>query len=130
MKTLGTLTTRRVRALGWVVGLLTLILFPDVAACQPALFQPPPLETHAFRNFLHGFGLQPLGDLDELLSNKEGECVLIVFGDLACLDARKGRGGGFGLKEFVDSGGAVLIASDQPDERRLGGPFSDAAMPR
>jgi hypothetical protein len=111
-------SARRRRRAGFVVALGVLALLPGVAAGQPQFLEPNPLGLHLFQNFLGGFKLQPLSTIDDLAAKKPGETVLVVFGDLTCLDdlanARQG-----GLQQFIDDGGAVLIASDRADGNRL-----------
>src|SRR5580692_11717669 len=111
-------SARRRRRAGFVVALGVLALLPAVAAGQPQFLEPNPLGLHLFQNFLGGFKLQPLSSVDDLAAKNAGETVLVVFGDLTCLnelaEVRLG-----GLTKFIDDGGAVLIASDQADGNRL-----------
>jgi hypothetical protein len=109
-------SARRWRRVGFLATLSVLALVPAAAVAQPHFLDPPPLGTHLFQNFLNGFGLEPLVSVDDLAQKKPAETVLIVFGDLTCLDGMRG-----GLRKFVDEGGAVLIASDKSDGARLAG---------
>jgi hypothetical protein len=100
---------------GYLLALSVLALGPASALGQIPLLEPPALGTHVFQNFLHGLGrLQPLNGLGELATKKPRESVLVVFGDLSCLERMRP-----GLKEFIAAGGAVLLASDHPDQGRL-----------
>lgn len=73
--------------------------------------------SHAFRHILHYFRLEPLDGPEALDRVRADETLLVVFGDPAPLD-RIGGGPG-GLRMFQNGGGAVLIATDRPTDRRL-----------
>jgi hypothetical protein len=108
-------SARRGRRAGILVALAVLLLLATTARGQMPLLEPSPLGTHLFQNFLHGIaGLEPLKSIDDLKTKKPEETVLVVFGDLSCLARMQP-----GLKDFVANGGAVLLASDQPDQGRL-----------
>jgi hypothetical protein len=110
-----TLFARHRQCAGLLVATSVLVLAPATAKGQVPLLEPPALGTHVFQNFLHGLGgLQPLNGLDELAAKKPRECVLVVFGDLSCLERMRP-----GLKDFIAAGGAVLLASDQASSARL-----------
>jgi hypothetical protein len=88
--------------------LLTLVLFfPGTLLAQNSKV---PFENgnHAFRYVLHMLELQPRNDLSEL----DEDTILIVFGETQILDSDKIPGG---LEQFLNNGGAVLIATDRPN---------------
>jgi hypothetical protein len=70
-------------------------------------------DTHAFRFILNQRQLTPLSNLNELVS-APAKTILIVFGQADALDRIPG-----GLKGFVNSGGAVLVATDRRTEGSL-----------
>ena len=85
--------------------------------------QDPPLVVdaqgdHAFRYLLKYAGLTPLNRIGDLNDVPPEETVVIIFGNLGCLQQLKQFPGG--LRGFVNRGGALLIASDQPDNLELG----------
>src|SRR5437867_3404879 len=84
--------------------------------------QDPPLVVdaqgdHAFRYLLKYAGLTPLNRIGDLNDVPPEETVVIIFGDLGCLQQLKQFPGG--LRGFVGRGGALLVASDQPDQQQL-----------
>jgi hypothetical protein len=103
--------------LAMVLTLAALALFPWAVAAQEQQPQLAPFGNTAFRFLLNRFQLQPLQNIDDLRNLDPAETVVVVFGDLRCLDAIAKATGG--LKKFVDRHGALLIASDRPDEMRL-----------
>jgi hypothetical protein len=107
---------RRLR-LAPALALAALVLLPGGALAQ----EPAPdwrLGDHGFRFALKSFAkLEPLHKIDDLRGTDPADTVLIVFGSLGCLDEIRGQVRG--LKNFVDAGGALLIASDSPDQGRL-----------
>ena len=85
--------------------------------------QDPPLVVDAqgddaFRYVLKYAGLTPLNRIGDLNDVPPEETVVIIFGNLGCLQQLKQFPGG--LRGFVNRGGALLIASDQPDNLELG----------
>jgi hypothetical protein len=98
------------------------VLSACLLAALPAAAQEPvarvPFEgSHAFRHLLNLAKLQPLQRVTDLAGVSPRETVLIVFGDTRTLpEALQAQGG---LKQFHDRGGAILIASDRPDQLRL-----------
>lgn len=64
-----------------------------------------------FARLLDDAGLTPIKTLDELAATPAEKSILIVFGDPTPLELLETRRGGVG--EFLDRGGAVLIASDR-----------------
>jgi len=102
-----------------VLALAVLLLLAAGAAAQQQPKSSVPFEgTHLFRNLLNVFKLLPAPSMADLATLPAKKTVLIVFGDLACLDQlAKVRPGG--LKKFLDDGGAILIANDRPDHGRL-----------
>jgi hypothetical protein len=64
--------------------------------------------THVFRRVLADVGMQSLTSFEELAKVPE-ESLLIVLGHTECLREVPG-----GLDRFVQQGGALLLASDQP----------------
>jgi hypothetical protein len=74
--------------------------------------------TQLFRNLLGVFKLQPMAKIGDLAKVPANQTVVILFGDLGCLEQiAKVRQGG--LKKFADDGGAILVASDRRDDGRL-----------
>jgi hypothetical protein len=73
--------------------------------------------SQGFRHLLGIVGATPLNSVQELAATDPREAVLVVFGDTAMLFEVEffiGR-----LKEFKKRGGAILIATDRPDQGRL-----------
>src|SRR5437867_4437759 len=95
---------------------LACALSPTRAVAQEQPLVVDPKGDHAFRHVLKKVNrLTPLKELGDLRDVRPEDTVVIVFGDLACLD-QLAQDHGVGLRQFVDRGGAVLIASD-----RMGG---------
>jgi hypothetical protein len=98
--------------------LALLLLLPAAPTGQEQELITPFDGTQLFRNLLSVFKLHPITTIADFANKPANQTVLIVLGDLSCLDplaqARPG-----GLKKFVDDGGALLIASDRRDEGRL-----------
>jgi hypothetical protein len=69
--------------------------------------------THAFRYVLHSFELEARNNLKELDENTIPNTILIIFGETQILDDDEIPGG---LRNFLDNGGAVLIATDRPNQ--------------
>jgi hypothetical protein len=93
----------------WVLALPFIALVPIPAAAQNA---GVPFEqgNHAFRCVLYyKLGLEPLKDENALDSNT----ILIVFGETQFLDRIPG-----GLDEFLNNGGAVLVATDRSHQEK------------
>src|SRR5437899_1060098 len=87
---------------------LACALWPAAAMAQQAPLVVDAKGDHAFRHVLKDFyGLTPVTRMDELAALPEAETVVIVVGDLACLDQLADLYPG-GLKGFADNGGAVL----------------------
>ncbi len=79
-------------------------------AASPADAIPQGQRTDAFRRLLHVLGFQPIGNFAALKAHP-GESLLVVLGDPSCLSEAFAAGE---LRSFVESGGAVLIATDKP----------------
>jgi len=62
--------------------------------------------THLFRRILHDLGLIPLRDFKQLAKEPENK-LLIVLGETESVNSR------LNLREFVEQGGAVLLATDR-----------------
>src|SRR5262249_10362954 len=109
---------RRVRlALGLFTATALLIGLSRAGSPQKATV--PPLGSHAFRHICNLFRLQPLPSIKALLRADPNDVVLVVFGDTAALDDVALATGG--LPQFVNKGGALLVATDRPDGGRLNG---------
>jgi hypothetical protein len=93
----------------WAVPAVLLLGSGPGGAAPPA---GPPIpvreDTHLFRRILQANGFQPLHHGGELLDAPE-RTLFVVLGDTACL----GINGEGWLREFLNEGGAVLIASDR-----------------
>jgi hypothetical protein len=107
------MTRSLISALCWgtfVAGLLELAAGPVSAQVpQPSRQAPFAYQSHVFRRILFDLKLQPLKDYDELYKHA-ADTILIVLGDtkpLRHLLAVRS------LSQFVDRGGAVLIATDR-----------------
>jgi hypothetical protein len=98
-----------------------------VAPAQPPEVAPAPTDTEppararvsatgfdALRGLSKRAGLQPLGSWEDLFSDPSRN-VLIVLGDTRLLNARLGE-----IREFLNAGGVVLIATDRPSVDLLG----------
>lgn len=70
-----------------------------------------------FANLLHEEGLKPLASIEDLKKADPAKTVIIVLGRTNPVPLI-GKAAG-GLRHFLDSGGALLIASDYPDQERL-----------
>jgi hypothetical protein len=70
-----------------------------------------------FRKLLHQYKQQPVERIEDLRNLDPLETTIIVFGDLS--DIPKFRNLVGGLSGFVERGGALLIASDRPDQGML-----------
>jgi hypothetical protein len=99
-----------------VTGLL--LAAGDGAAQEPTLVVPFQ-GSQAFRSLLldRACNFQPLQEVADLGKVPPAETLLIVFGDTQVLDRIRDVTGG--LARFRERGGAILIASDRPDEGRL-----------
>jgi hypothetical protein len=85
----------------WVI--LAAILFaPSLCAQQVPLGQ----DTHAFRHVLKEAGLKPLASFAELEPKRT---VVILLGKMERLDS-------FDVRAFLTNGGAVLVATDNPNQ--------------
>jgi hypothetical protein len=65
--------------------------------------------THVFRRMLFDQGLRPLTDFEQLHKNAP-DAILVVLGKTGCLHRTNLPEG---LTQFLDQGGAVLVATDQ-----------------
>src|SRR5438270_2293407 len=102
---------------------LACALWPAAATAQQSPLVVDAKGDHAFRHVLGGkefFGLTPVTGMNHLASLPAAETVVIVVGELDCLDQLAEACPGHSLKQFVDNGGAVLIASDRSDRGQLG----------
>src|SRR5712692_4617281 len=106
----GILQTVLRRLQAWVLALAFVVLMPISAAAQNASV-PFEQGNHAFRCVLYKLGLEPLKDEKSLDANS----ILIVFGETQRLDSDKIPGG---LEEFLNKGGAVLIATDRSHKEK------------
>jgi hypothetical protein len=103
--------------MGLVLVIALLVLTPWAGASAQQL-QIDQLGTAGLRIVLKKvFHLEPLHKISDLHDKEPKDTVVIVFGNLQCLDEVGGGRGG--LKKFVNNGGALLIASDRPDNGRL-----------
>lgn len=73
--------------------------------------------TQAFSKLMHLKRLAPLASVGELRKVKPSETLIVVFGSTDVLDAIRRQIGS--LASFQRDGGAILIASDRPSQRRL-----------
>jgi hypothetical protein len=88
------------------VGFLGVAAF--LALASPAMAQsrvPFEQDNHAFRFVLYSLGLHPLSETRNAIS-KPDESIVIVFGQTAILER-------LGPKQFVENGGALMIATDR-----------------
>jgi hypothetical protein len=86
--------------------LLIFLAFPSPALAQKRRVRIEE-DNHAFRFILSGLGMEPLTDWDQLDEDR-GKTILIVFGDTPqALESERG------FREFVERGGAVLVATDR-----------------
>jgi hypothetical protein len=74
--------------------------------------------SELFCHFLKLFQLRPVHKMADIQLLDPKEAVVIVFGQLGCLDSFSAFWPG-GLKKYVDDGGAVLVASDRSDKGEL-----------
>src|SRR5437660_10831653 len=87
---------------------LACALCPARAAAQDQPLVVDARGDHAFRHVLKNvYGLSPLKELGDLRDVRPEDTVLIVFGDLACLD-QLASDYGVGSRQFVGRGGALL----------------------
>ncbi len=99
-------------ALPFLVFVLGAMEMDSLRACaaSPTDAIPQGQRTDAFRRLLHVLGFQPIGNFTALKA-RPSESLLIVLGDPSCLSNAFGVGE---LRSYVESGGAVLIATDKP----------------
>jgi hypothetical protein len=103
------------RARRWLLFALLiggLLAFSGRAVAQPRVPRIDPQGVEAFRLILHGSGLKPIQELEDLEAKAPENTLIIVFGRLDVLkaiDDTLPRG----LKGFLGNGGAILIASDR-----------------
>jgi hypothetical protein len=95
-------------------GILILVTWVLPVSAQEAVQQLSLQGTEAFRVLLHACGGRTLTRLEDLAQGPAKESLLIVFGDLAALDQLPG-----GWQRFYREGGALLIASNREENRRL-----------
>lgn len=81
------------------------------------IIQVPRHGVDVFANILHEQGLKPIQNIDDLNKANPNKTVVIVFGKFDALPAIEAAVGG--LQNFLNNGGALLIASDYPDEGQL-----------
>jgi hypothetical protein len=103
------------------VALLILMLVPaSVVAQQRSAGTIPVSGSELFRFALHEKKLQPHPKVQDALSRPESS-IIVVLGNtdgLNLLFARQGAGAAF--QEFVQRGGAILIATDRRDRPVIG----------
>jgi hypothetical protein len=89
--------------------LLALACLLTAAPAAPAQQERLPIEegTHLFRRVLHDLGLEPLENLEQLTDAPENK-LLIILGETDVLDRLPEP-----LEEFVNRGGALLLATDR-----------------
>jgi hypothetical protein len=109
--------SRCVRPLAGLLGLLAAlaVLSPGRCAAQkvdPARAKALREGTHVFRRILFDNGLRPLGELKAMVEEDPSKTILIVQGNLYAVSHVPVSPRG--LAEFVERGGAVLIAGDHP----------------
>jgi hypothetical protein len=95
-----------------LASLIFIFLLASLVAAQPARI-PFQQGDNAFRFVLNLFKFEPLKDVNQLDENAE-HSILIVFGDTQILD-RLPAGG---LENFLNKGGAVLVATDRDVNRK------------
>jgi hypothetical protein len=100
---------------GPAVGLLTLaaLLGPAPGAGAEPPRVPFGQGTHAFSRILHDLQMEPLSGPEELRRDPR-HTLLIVLGETDVLDRVPG-----GLREFLERGGAALVATDRAVPTRL-----------
>jgi hypothetical protein len=98
-------------------GVLSIFLLSDVpgSAQAPQVSRSFAQGTHLFRRLLYDLHLQPLRSIPELFE-EPADKLLIILGETDYLLPR------INLKDFVERGGAVLLATDR-DCRNLLRPF-------
>src|SRR5436305_7282388 len=94
----------------WLASLVIFFVLPSLASAQSARI-PFEQGDHAFRLVLNLFKFEPLSDIDQLDKHAD-HSILIVFGDTQILDNTDK------LKNFLDQGGAVLVATDRAGSRQ------------
>jgi hypothetical protein len=91
---------------------------PTQPNAQPPAQQILPLGTQGFRAILSQYGLTPLKDFQDFEAADPKHTVIIAFrGAEANTKADLLDSVPDGLKSFVDRGGAVLVATDQPTRK-------------
>src|SRR5438132_4078700 len=108
-----------------LTGLVTALSILAALACMvsPAPAQQPQEKlvaakgTHIFRRILHDLGCTPLEQASDLQRNPS-EKVLILLGR-----CQAEQNLGINVRSFLQSGGAVLVATDQDSENDNLGPF-------
>jgi hypothetical protein len=91
-----------------------LYLFPSALPAQAKAGKPPPLEwpgTEGFRTLLHQLKLQPLASVGDLAKADPKRTLIVAFRGAEA----KGRDplNDINVLNFVQNGGAVLVATDQ-----------------
>jgi hypothetical protein len=98
------LSGRPILALALTAGLA--LFLPPAASGQQRQAHALAEGTHVLRRILFDLKVEPLENFDQL--DNPAQTILIVLGDFSLLGEVPG-----GLKEFVQRGGAVLLATDQ-----------------
>jgi hypothetical protein len=91
-----------------------MLLLPEKAVAQASKV-PFQNGNHAFRYALYMHHLEPRSHLNELDEDTIPNTILIIFGETQILDSDGIPGG---LEPFLKKGGAVLIATDRPNQGR------------
>jgi hypothetical protein len=110
---------RRWRPAGFFLATAALALLPGIAEGQVKSRLPDPVGNQAFRNLLAQVGgVEPIARFEDFANHPAEETLLVVFGDLDCLDLLAATRHG-NLQNFINAGGAALIASDRTEDDRL-----------
>jgi hypothetical protein len=97
------------------IAFLALVLLPATAAAQQRLGGTIPVSgSELFRFALHKNDVQPLSEPRDALFRNARKSIIVILGNTNNLDAYFPQGPGFELRQFVQEGGALLIATDTP----------------
>ncbi len=95
-----------------LLSLTLALLTPAALLAQTPTLVVPFAGSQAFCHILQHFQLKPLPRLADLAEVKPEETLVVVFGDTEVLERLT-------LPDFLEAGGALLLASDRPDQGRL-----------
>jgi hypothetical protein len=105
-----------------VIRTASVCLLAIVALAGPAFSQVRASGSEFFRFALARKGLRPITELewrDQWQFHQD--MMIVIIGDTSHINAKFERG----LRDFVDRGGALLIATNQPHDPRFGNPPED-----